>query len=227
MSSGGAFYLESMANAQTLTDKYRPQTIDDFVFPTTHHLGAALKFLQNPKPDAFLFHGDPGLGKTSLARIMARAAAQDPLAIQSIVGPDLDIAKVRQIAVDCAQRPMFGSLYAVIVDEADEIPRLAQVRLLSLMEDLKHACFFFTSNASLENFEPRFLGRVKPQLFTRQGLLLPGAEMLLRIARQEEIALNKPTAERIVRESKNDLRASIQRLAVVGAETELEPAISV
>ena len=146
---------------------------------------------------------------------MARSAAGHSLSVQRFVGPDLDSASVRQLALSCAQRPLFGHRHAVVVDEADSIPRTAQVRLLGILDSLTFSTWIFTSNEDLDSFEPRFLSRVKPQLFSSQGLFAPATSWLLKIAEQEDISLTKAVAERLVREGKNNLRAALQLLELM------------
>jgi putative ATPase len=201
-----------MAQNQTLIDKHRPQSLADYVLPSRHSLGKALEFLESPYPSAWLLHGPPGLGKTSLAMMMARAAIRDSIEYQHIPGPDLTIELVRELARTCGQRSMYGGLHAVVVDESDAIPRAAQVRLLSVLENLNHAVIVFTSNQDIDEFEPRMLSRLRPQLFTSQGLLRPGTDWLLAIAAKEGIDLPRKAAERMIVLSKSNLRAALQML---------------
>jgi hypothetical protein len=65
------------------------------------------------------------------------------------------------------------------IDEADEIPRVAQVRFLSLLDDLPNgAAVICTSNCSVRNFEERFQSRF--QLFELKAPPAHEIELLLR-----------------------------------------------
>ncbi len=208
-----------------LVEKYRPANVTDLVLPDKHGLAAALQFCAQPYPSAWLFHGKPGIGKSSLADIMAKLAAKSPMSIQRFVGPDLSSENVRALVSSFTYRPLGGGHHVVIVHESDAIPRLAQIRLLDLLERLKefHLVMCFTSNEDLENFEGRFLSRVKPQLFSNQGIANPAKDWLLRIARLEGIPLTKPQAVRIIKLSCNNLRGALQRLEIHGAECNTRP----
>lgn len=223
-----ASYLGAMNEKIPLTEKYRPQCFDDLVLPTNHGLGAAVKFLAKPYRSRWLLTGKSGLGKTSLADIMARTCA-DPNCITRIVGPDLDSATVRDLVSQSLTRSLYGKWYAYVCNEADSIPPLAQVRLLSALEEPSFAIWIFTSNEEAENWEPRFLSRFTHLEFTNQGLAEPAITWLCRIAALEGLPLTTEAGEKIIRASKNNLRAALQRLeALLGDQpdkfTSLTPA---
>lgn len=93
---------------ESLIDKYRPRTVKDLVLPTQHSIAPALQFCANPYPSAWLLHGRPGLGKTSLATIMGELASQHPLALQTFSAPDVNIDVVRDLAATFASGSIFG-----------------------------------------------------------------------------------------------------------------------
>ena len=191
------------------------------MLPPRHSLSEAIEYLAAPFPSAWLAYGPPGTGKTTLAHIMASAATQGcQLSLQVYSGSDLSIEAVRSIASTCRQRPLpgFGLFHAVIIDEADSIPRAAQVRTLALLEDLQYGVLIFTSNDSLDEFESRFVGRVKLLPFGTQALCEPATQRLLKIAAKEGIPLTKKAAERIFKQSRSDLRASLQVLDSMRAQ---------
>jgi replication-associated recombination protein RarA len=199
---------------QRLIDKYRPSSVEELVLPTAHSVAAALKFTRKPRPSGWLLHGKSGLGKSSLADIMA-ASASDPFHTSRYLGPDVDIATVRQMDITCSTRPMLGGYHTMIIDEADAIPPVAQVRLLGMLDRIGYGCVIFTSNDELGDFDARFLSRLQCQLFTSQGLLGPASIWLMEIARKEEIPLKLTDAERLVRYEKNNLRGALQALDAI------------
>jgi DNA polymerase III delta prime subunit len=98
------------------------------------------------------------------------------------------------------------------VDEADSIPNGGQVRLLSALEQSSFGIWIFTSNEEVESWEPRFLSRFTVLQFSNQRLAEPAARWLRNIAIKEGLNLAPDEAEKIIRASKNNLRAALQRM---------------
>jgi replication-associated recombination protein RarA len=204
-----------------LTEKYRPTTFQDLVLPPQHNLGAAVRFIAQPSRSRWMITGKSGLGKSSLAEIMAKACAH-PLATEHLVGPDLDSNKVRELSIASQTRPMFGQFYCYVCDEADAIPDGGQVRLLSALEKQDYAIWIFTSNEDAEDWEPRFLSRFTHLAFSNQKLAEPATEWICRIASLEGLILDHDAGEKIIRASKNNLRGALQHLeAMLGQQLDL------
>ena len=219
MEAGATAYLGGMQPPGSLVDRYKPQSLDDMILSPKHNLALSFQFHRSPYPEAFLAHGRPGLGKTTLANILAKRASH-PLCISRFCGPDLNSDTIRQIGARFGTPPLYGGLYSIIVNEADKIPQLAQIRLLDLLDRLKELSLvmFFTSNEELSDFESRFLSRVKSQPFTSQGLAPRAVDWLVKIAAVENIPLSRREAARVVKNSHNNLRACLQELELRGAE---------
>jgi len=98
------------------------------------------------------------------------------------------------------------------------------VRFLDLAERLRefHLVICLTSNEDLDNFESRFLSRLKPQLLSNQGIAEPAKDWLLNIACLEGIPLTRHQATRIIKLSCNNLRDALQRVEIHGAECAAE-----
>jgi len=194
-----------------LNRKYRPRKIGDLILPVKHGLKPVFQLLKAPYPSEWLFTGKSGLGKTSLAEILAQEFA-DTNHIRRFVGSDLDANRVKEIETSVLHRPLYGRFHFFHVDEADEITHGGQVRLLKALEVAENCIWVFTSNEGTEGFESRFLSRVRHVNFTSQGILEPAAVWLANIAKREEFNLSLDEATKIVRTTKNNLRTSLQEL---------------
>jgi replication-associated recombination protein RarA len=142
-----------------LTKKYQPRRIRDFA-GLARAKAIMGKLVANPYPSAWLFTGDSGTGKTTLA-----LAVGNELNAQVIHVPaaDCTVDKVRWIRENTASMPMFGDWFLVLVDEADRMSPAAQVAFLSLLDATgfpSNTIFVFTRNESAK-LEDRFLSRVK------------------------------------------------------------------
>lgn len=133
-----------------LTRKYQPTAIDQLILPANSgkNFASVFRFLKQPYSDAFLFCGKSGIGKTSLAMIMAGVATNhSDYGLLHLVGPDLDSNRARLLEFELLNRPLLSLMWVVVIDEADAIPAGGQVRLLKILQSLpEHAVMIFTSN---------------------------------------------------------------------------------
>lgn len=142
-----------------LCTAYRPHTFSDFVGQKAIVKSIKASVLSENHSQCYLFHGESGCGKTSMARIMAMSLnCQDRLdngdpccvcysctSISNGSHPDVHeidsanvggIDHVRKIQVDLNSNPMFGSIKMYIFDEAHRITSAAQNALLKVTEDM-------------------------------------------------------------------------------------------
>jgi len=203
-------YLSGMIKV-SLVDKYRPAFISDMVLPANHEIGPVSAFLENPYASTWFFAGRSGLGKTTLAEIIA-ARCGDPTHIRRLVGNDLDTHRVREIEGELRYRPLWGNFHVMIVNESDQITEGGQIRLLQLLETCQACIWVFTSNESLKSFDARFVSRMKCINFSAQGILEPATRWLMGVARAEGFDLTQEEASKSVRLSQNNLRTCLQEL---------------
>lgn len=200
---------------QALTEKYRPQTFEDFA-----GIEKQRKILQgfagNPYPTAFLFVGAPGTGKTTMGLALAQAI---PAEIHHVPSQECTVANIDRVRMTCQYVPMSGyKMHLVLVDEADQMSPQAQTSLLSKLDSTNFppaTVFVFTCNAT-DRLEPRFLSRCKVLEFSTYGLGPDAAGILARVWKAEAGEAPAPNFARLVKESNNNVREALQRL-----ETEL------
>ena len=69
----GSIFEKSREKSEPLATRVRPETLDDFV-GQTHLLGKGKllrEIIENDRVSSMIFWGPPGVGKTTLARIIA------------------------------------------------------------------------------------------------------------------------------------------------------------
>jgi replication-associated recombination protein RarA len=203
------------SNPESFTNKYRPYALEDFVLPGQHRLDPVIEFLSSPYPSAWLLHGRSGLGKTSMAMLMASAAARHPLAITTYPGQDLDTNTVKALGKDAKQGALFGIRNVYIINEAHTIPEGGMNRLLDVLENYGNSCWFFTTTEPLEKFSAGFKSRIKEIEFKAHGICSPASKWLMKIAQNEGLELSMAEAEGIVKEAQNNLRTAIQSVEVL------------
>ena len=117
-----------------LAERLRPKTVDEMV-GQQHLLGEGKPIriaLQAGKPHSMILWGPPGVGKTTLARLMAQAFNADFIAISAV------LAGVKEIrdAVERARlaRDQFGRATIIFVDEVHRFNKAQQDAFLPHVE---------------------------------------------------------------------------------------------
>jgi len=131
--------------------KHRPATFKEVVGQTS-----AVSRLQNfltdeSLPHALLFTGGSGVGKTTLARIVASELACDPEEFHEINSADFrGIDMVRDIRKSMNFAPLRGSVKVWLLDEVHMLTNAGQEAMLKLLEDPPEYVYFMlaTTNPS-------------------------------------------------------------------------------
>jgi replication-associated recombination protein RarA len=200
---------------QSLTEKYRPHSIDDFV-GLEKPKAICRKLAAKPFDSAWLFVGPSGTGKTTMGLALAEAI---PAELHHVPSQDCNLETIERIRRTCQYVPMSGYKYhLVLVDEADRMTMAAQVSLLSKLDATNfppNTIFVFTCNGT-DGLEPRFLSRCHTIEFSSYGIAKDASAMLERIWNQETDSTAKPNFARILKDASNNIRAALMSL-----ETEL------
>jgi replication factor C small subunit len=138
------------------TEKYRPQTIDGYVFTDPAQREQIEYFVQEKSIPHLLFTGPAGTGKTTLAKILVNSLDIDPydfLQVNASRDNGVDFLKVK-IESFVSTMP-FGDLKIVLLDEADYLSHNAQALLRGLMETYQsQARFILTANLAHKIIAP-------------------------------------------------------------------------
>lgn len=130
---------------QSLAVKYRPQTFDELVGQEV--VVAILKqaIAKQTFQNAYLFAGDSGTGKTSLARLFAKAINKglgEPIEIDAASNNGVD--NVRAIIEDAKQRSLLCEYKIFIIDECQSITTQGwQAFLKGIEEPPAYTIFMF------------------------------------------------------------------------------------
>lgn len=197
---------------QALTDKYRPVTIDGFLGlekPKT----ILRKLAANPYASAWLFRGEPGLGKTTMALAFADSIRAE---IHHVPSQDCNLDTLRAVIARCHYMPQLGCAWHVIlVDEADQMTSAAQLYLLSKLDSTSfppQTIFIFTCNSS-DRLEERFLSRCRPIDFSSYGNAKETAEFVeLAWSLEAPADASAPNFARLVKDAKGNIRAALMAL---------------
>ena len=142
------------------TEKYRPNTLKDYVVRDQRQREQIQGWINSGAIPHLLFSGAPGVGKTTLAKILFHELKVDPYDILEInASRENSVDTVRDKIINFVQLMPFGAFKYVLLDEADYITPNGQAALRGVMETYHtSARFILTCN---------YPNRVIPALHSR------------------------------------------------------------
>ncbi|MFP4455985.1 MAG: DNA polymerase III subunit gamma/tau [Desulfonatronovibrio sp.] len=175
-----------------LTAKYRPQFFKEIVGQDFIKKILSRASQQDRPASAYLFSGTRGVGKTTAARIMAKA-------VNCVNGPDLEpcnqcsncsqvtsgifpdvmeidaashtgVDNVRKLREDAVYMPMSGRYKVIIIDEAHMLSNQAFNALLKTLEEPPKHCVFIMATTAPEKFPPTVISRCQHYVFQMVAL---------------------------------------------------------
>jgi len=142
------------------TEKHRPATLKDYVVRDQRQREQIEGWIRSGAIPHLLFSGAPGVGKTTLAKILFNELKVDPYDILEInASRENSVDTVRDKIINFVQIMPFGPFKYVLLDEADYITPNGQAALRGVMETYHtSARFVLTCN---------YPNRVIPALHSR------------------------------------------------------------
>src|SRR4051795_2410580 len=172
--------------------KYRPQTFEEVVGQEAVVRTLTNAITQDKVRQAYLFAGPRGTGKTSLARILAKAVncAHGPTptpdgtchaCVAIAAGPSLDVIEmdaasqrgiddIRDIRDRVVLQPVEGQYKVYILDEAHQLTDAAWNALLKLIEEPPPHLLFVFCTTELQKVLPTVRSRCQTFVFQRPRL---------------------------------------------------------
>jgi len=190
-------------------EKYRPSTVDEYVFRDGHQKSQILKWIKDKSIPHLLLSGNAGIGKTTLAKVLFNELEINDLDIMEINASRENSAEtIRDKITNFVQMIPFGDFKVVLLDEADYLTPNAQAILRGVMEAYHTtARFILTCN---------YPNRIIPALHSRcQGFHIERVDITEFTARVATILLTEniefeiDTLDTYVRSTYPDLRKCI------------------
>lgn len=218
----------------TLYNKYRPVTFDDVVGQDVIVTTLKNQIITNKVGHAYLFCGTKGTGKTTVAKIFARAvncnfrqdanpcnkceSCEASLNRSSINIVEMDAASnkgidnIRNLKNEIEYAPMNGDKYKIyILDEVHELSNDAFSALLKTLEEPPEYVIFILATTNVEELPDTILSRCQRYNFNRIKLSSI-VENLEKIAKLENINIDKEALIYIAEKSDGSMRDSISKL---------------
>jgi putative ATPase len=124
---------EPIDKSRPLADRMRPRALDEFV-GQEHILGPgkALRVqIERDDTGSLIFWGPPGVGKTTLAKIIARMTHADFIEFSAVM---TGIKEIKQVMADAERGRQYGTRTIVFVDEVHRFNKAQQDAFLPYVE---------------------------------------------------------------------------------------------
>lgn len=207
--------------------KYRPQSFDAIVSNKETVEALTKMMASEDRPHAYLFTGETGCGKTTLARIVAKELGVVGTSLRELNSADVrGIDTIREIIKQSNFKPIEGPVSVWIIDEVHSATKDAQNALLKLLEDTPEHVYIILATTDPQKLLPT----VKNRCSTFAVKPLNDVEMLslLRdIVKAEGEQVAKVVYQQIIQDSFGHVRNALQildQVLMVDFDSRLETA---
>lgn len=214
---------------EALYRKYRPRSLDDVVGQPhiTKTLSTALK--EGKISHGYLFSGPRGVGKTSIARILAYQVNNfdynDPRGALDIIEIDAAsnrrIDEIRELRDKVHLAPVAGTYKVYIIDEVHMLTREAFNALLKTLEEPPAHVIFILATTEAHKLPETIVSRTQRHTFKSVASTDVVAH-LQALAKKEKITVDTESLELIAHHGEGSFRDSISlldQLSILGTIT--------
>ena len=213
------------AQRAPLAERMRPRTLDEF-FGQTHLLapGKPLRLqIENDDAASLIFWGPPGVGKTTLAKIIANLTSATFIEFSAVLS---GIKEIKQVMVDAEKAATYGSRTILFVDEIHRFNKAQQDAFLPYVERGSIRLIGATTENPSFEINAALLSRCR--VYTLRALEQPGIISLLNRALTDSqrglgalnVSAEEGTLETIASYSSGDARNALNALEVAAKLTE-------
>jgi putative ATPase len=219
MSLFGAVTADSTRKSSPLAERMRPRSLDEYI-GQQHLLGPGRPLrIQIEQDDAssMIFWGPPGVGKTTLAKIIAATTQATFIEFSAVLS---GIKEIKQVMVDAEKAAQFGSRTILFVDEIHRFNKAQQDAFLPYVERGTVRLI----GATTENPSFEIIGALlsRCRVYTLKALTEAELATLLERALTDEarglgaqhLSLNEDALEMIASYSSGDGRGALNTLEI-------------
>ncbi|MCI8631436.1 MAG: AAA family ATPase, partial [Firmicutes bacterium] len=175
-------FFENEAS-QPLAARLRPQTIDEYV-GQQHLLGEGKvlrRLIENDNISSMIFWGPPGVGKTTLARIIANRTKSAFIDFSAVTS---GIKEIRTVMQQAENNRLYGERTIVFVDEIHRFNKAQQDAFLPFVE--KGSIVLIGATTENPSFEVNGALLSRCKVFVMQALSADDIVLLLSRALKDE-----------------------------------------